>query len=127
MSVFKPIPLLRICTLCLLATFFVDSYASPAYRGPVTMTQPDGSTFVARLTGDEFIKIKTTTTGHAIIQGDDGWWYYGIYDESARLTNSGIKVVTKLLSTSFKEFTSPIIRARILPVGLLSKNANDNV
>lgn len=93
MSVFKPIPLLRICTLCLLLTAFsVGSYASPAYRGPVTMTQPDGSTFVARLIGDEFIKIKTTLTGHAIVQGDDGWWYYGIYDESTRLTNSGIKV-----------------------------------
>ena len=34
---------------------------------------------------------------------------------------SGINVVTQLLSTSFKEFISPIIRESIFPVGRLSK------
>lgn len=125
MSVFKPIPLLRICTLCLLATFFVDSYASPAYRGPVTMTQPDGSTFVARLTGDEFIKIKTTTTGHAIIQGDDGWWYYGIYDESARLTNSGIKVGQNAPSTSLHIPYGDLSRQALLKRASLTKSSTE--
>ena len=35
---------------------------------------------------------------------------------------SGISVVTLFDSTSFKELTSPMILARIFPVGLLSKN-----
>ena len=35
---------------------------------------------------------------------------------------SGIRVVTQLDSTSFRELMSPIIRARIFPVGRLSKN-----
>ena len=40
---------------------------------------------------------------------------------------SGISVVTALVRTFFKEFTSPITRARILPVGRLSKKEKDNV
>ena len=40
---------------------------------------------------------------------------------------SGIRVVTAFVSTFFREFTSPIIRARIFPVGRLSKNENDSV
>ena len=35
---------------------------------------------------------------------------------------SGIRVVTQLESTSFKELMSPMMRARIFPVGRLSKN-----
>lgn len=41
--------------------------------------------------------------------------------------NSGIRVVTIFVRTSFSELTSPMILARIFPVGLLSKNEKDNV
>ena len=41
--------------------------------------------------------------------------------------NSGISVVTMLVRTSFKELTSPMILARIFPVGLLSKKEKDSV
>ena len=40
---------------------------------------------------------------------------------------SGINVVTALTSTFFREFTSPMTRARIFPVGRLSKKEKDNV
>jgi len=40
---------------------------------------------------------------------------------------SGISVVTQLPSTSFKELMSPIMRARILPVGRLSKKEKSRV
>ena len=40
---------------------------------------------------------------------------------------SGIRVVTQLDSTSFRELMSPIIRARIFPVGRLSKNWKSRV
>ena len=43
-------------------------FASPARRGIVILTQPDGATFQAIMRGDEFIKIKTTSEGHAIVQ-----------------------------------------------------------
>ena len=40
---------------------------------------------------------------------------------------SGTNVVTTFTSTSRSEFTSPMILARIFPVGLLSKKENDSV
>ena len=40
---------------------------------------------------------------------------------------SGIRVVTEFDKTSFREFTSPIIRESILPVGLPSKNPKPRV
>ena len=39
----------------------------------------------------------------------------------------GIRLVIVFFITSFNELTSPMILARILPVGLLSKNVNDKV
>ena len=50
-----------------------------------------------------------------------------IMTTAMRVTASGINVVTLFASTSFKEFTSPIRRARIFPVGLLSKNRKPRV
>ena len=41
--------------------------------------------------------------------------------------NSGKRVVTKLFSTSFRELISPMILARILPVGLPSKKVRSSV
>ncbi len=43
------------------------------------------------------------------------------------VAKSGMRVVTKLLSTSFRELMSPMIRARIFPVGRLSKNCRSRV
>ena len=43
------------------------------------------------------------------------------------LLKPGISVVTQLPSTSFKELMSPIMRARILPVGRLSKKEKSRV
>lgn len=54
--------------------------AAPARKGPVLLTQPDGTTFVAKIIGDEFLRIKTTTEGHAIMQNEDGWWCYAFYE-----------------------------------------------
>ena len=56
------------------------------------LTQPDGTAFGAILQGDEFVKIKTTTTGHAIIQGEDGWWCYAIYTDDGSRQSSGWKI-----------------------------------
>lgn len=66
--------------------------ASPARRGPVVLTQPDGSTFMAKLQGDEFVRIKTTSEGHAIMQDKDGWWCYAFYESDGSRYCSGHRV-----------------------------------
>ena len=45
----------------------------------------------------------------------------------ATVIKSGIRVVTLLFSTSFKELISPMIRERIFPVGRLSKKWKSSV
>ena len=72
--------------------FTVTVSASPARKGPIELTQPDGTSFTALLQGDEFIKIKTTLDGHAIIQDEDGWWCYAVYESDGSRYNSGWKV-----------------------------------
>ena len=58
------------------------------------LTQPDGSTFTAIFKGDEFIRIKTTTDGHAIMQNEEGWWCYATYDQDGNRICSELKVGT---------------------------------
>ena len=79
-----------ICVCALLLS--LASLASPARRGSINLTQPDGTTFTAYLTGDEFARIKTTADGHAIIQDEDGWWFYAIYESDGGKKSSGHKV-----------------------------------
>ena len=43
------------------------------------------------------------------------------------VTASGINVVTAFISTSLSEFTSPIILARIFPLGIPSKKEKESV
>ena len=77
-------------TILLLTAFSV--FAAPARKGLALLTQPDGSSFLSTLTGDEFTHIRQTIEGHAIMQGSDGWWYYAEYDSDGLRHNSGHKV-----------------------------------
>ena len=55
----------------ILATFRILS-AAPAYKGPVIRTQPDGSTIVTYLHGDEFGHWVSDAQGNELVQGEDG-------------------------------------------------------
>ncbi len=78
---------LLLSILAVLISF--SALSGPAKKGPVILMQPDGTTFSAKIRGDEFMKIVTTSDGNAIIQDEDGWWCYAIYDEKGRKTGSG--------------------------------------
>lgn len=69
--------------------------ARPAKSGLINLQQPDGSSFGAYFRGDEFMRIKTTTGGHAIIQDTDGWWCYAQYDSNGDVRCSGFRVGDK--------------------------------
>lgn len=66
--------------------------ASPARRGPVVLTQPDGTSFLARIQGDEFQNIKTTAEGQAIMQDAEGWWCYATFESDGSRFCSGWRV-----------------------------------
>lgn len=77
----------------LLTSFcLITANASPARKGIFTLSQPDGSRFTAVQTGDEFGHIKKTTDGCAIIQDEDGWYSYALFDEQGHRYSSGVHV-----------------------------------
>ena len=81
------------------------------------MTQPDGSRFYAYISGDEFMKIKTTEDGEAIVQDADGWWSYAKYDVDGNKISSGCHVGDKSQG-------SVIAESRNIPYDILSRRAS---
>ena len=82
-----------IAFILLLVIFLsVPADARPAAKGVHTLLQPDGTVFSAVIRGDEFIRLKTTLSGHAIIQDADGWWSYAEYDAEGRKVSTGMHV-----------------------------------
>lgn len=73
-------------------TIYICMCAGPARPGRILLTQPDGSCFYAVFAGDEFMKIKTTEAGEAVVQDSDGWWCYAAYDAQGRKTSTGCRV-----------------------------------
>ena len=53
---------------------FASAFAVPAYRGRITYTQPDGSTIVLRLHGDEFCHWMTDEDGQVVERDTDGYY-----------------------------------------------------
>ncbi len=73
----------------------LSAFSGPARRGIIYLSQPDGTIFSARLTGDEFIKIYTTQEGNSIIRDAEGWWCYAVYDVEGMKFSSGCRVGQK--------------------------------
>ena len=66
--------------------------------------------------GDEFTRIKTDLSGNAIIQDNDGWWNYAIYNEDGTKSSSGWRVGSQV--------SSDILSAsRNIPYRKLAENA----
>lgn len=66
--------------------------AAPARPGTYKLTQPDGTSFTATLTGDEFFKLTRTTDGCSIIRDDDGYYSYAFYDAQGGKHSTGVHV-----------------------------------
>ena len=63
-----------VTTLLALLAFSLHLHAVQAWPYPVTVTQPDGSTLVIRIHGDENRSWKTTLDGRPVFQDATGWW-----------------------------------------------------
>ena len=70
------------------------SAARPSRPGNVTFVQPDGTTFIGKCIGDEFMKVRMTLEGHSIIKDNDGWWCYENYDSDGAGYSTGHRVGT---------------------------------
>ena len=95
----------------------ITAFAGPAGKSPVYLKQPDGTTFQASIKGDEFVRIKTTATGQAVIQDSDGWWCYATYDQECKIQNTGYKVgrdVPESIKSSSRQIPHSQLRQRAL-------------
>ena len=108
---------LYILTLFLISSPFMEMHAAPVRHTQAVYTQPDGSTFHARIKGDEWTKIRTTEDGYAIIQNEDGWWNYCIYDETGKMTDTGHHV-------GYNTPGEILNSSRIIPYSLLAAKAS---
>ncbi|MBR1706679.1 MAG: M6 family metalloprotease domain-containing protein [Bacteroidales bacterium] len=65
------------------------SGARPAYKGMLTLTQPDGTTLQASMQGDEWGHLVLGQDGCALVQDGDGWWCYARFDVLGNRLSSG--------------------------------------
>ena len=82
----------RFLTALMALFIYTAASAGPARPGKILLTQPDGSKFYAVFAGDEFMKIKMTEAGEAIVQDEDGWWSYATYDFQGKKVSTGCHV-----------------------------------
>ncbi len=74
--------------------------AGPAWRGTLTLTQPDGSVLQARVVGDEFAHLMVDLQGNALIQNSEGWWCYAAFSGDGSMHSTGTVAVDKLSPAS---------------------------
>ena len=65
---------------------------SSAIKGSFRIYQPDGTSFMAVLKGDEFGKVLMTTDGCAVIKDDDGFYRYAYFNPDGSKESSGYQV-----------------------------------
>ena len=106
----------RILTTLFFILFYFAAAARPARPGVVTFYQPDGTSFPGMMRGDEFYKIRTTVDGHAVIQGEDGWWYYAQFNASGERIRSDYRVGSNVPGSVLFESSN-------IPYGKLAENA----
>ena len=76
--------------LLVLCLFPAVLQARPARTQPFTLTQPDGTTFRARLSGDEYCHLLTSEDGCALIRDGEGFYCYAYFTPDGQRWSSGV-------------------------------------
>lgn len=66
--------------------------AAPFDTGFIEWTQPDATTFIARLWGDEVFWWMETSSGYRIVRGPNYWWYYATLDADGEFAPTTARV-----------------------------------
>lgn len=83
----------RIITILLtVSIFIIEAVAGPVLETRATYVQPDGKSFSVSISGDEWVRVRLTDDGCAIVKDQEGWWCYGTYDSEGRITSTGYHV-----------------------------------
>ena len=82
----------RQISIAFLFILCLTAYAGPAWKKPFRVTQPDGSSFYAKMVGDEFYHYMTTADGYVIAEDDEGVYRYAGFDAEGRIILSSTAV-----------------------------------
>ncbi len=96
---------LLIITLLLISAI---TYAIPAKKGPIKITQPDGSTIMIEVHGDEFLGW-TTASGRLVQMGSDGFYYNASFNAAGEIELSSTRAKSHGLSLSSEAVSIPAI------------------
>jgi len=78
--------------MMVLLFFFDFTYADYLDTGFIEKQQPNGTTFIGREWGDEFLFQRITDDGYQYVKGSEGWYYYATPDDSAGFVSTGDRV-----------------------------------
>lgn len=79
-------------TLLLAILLGIPAIGTSPRKEAFLMSQPDGTSFMAKLHGDEFMKVLTTADGHAVVKGDDGYYHYATFGPDGSRVSSGYRI-----------------------------------
>lgn len=85
----KRVSLLTLLSVLLVGIF--NASAVPAYPGPITVTQSDGTQLTIRIYGDEFSHYVLSQDGYTLVGGADGDYYFAKLSNDGNLVPSAIK------------------------------------
>lgn len=109
----------RIITVLLTVSLFImEAVAGPVIETRATYVQPDGKSFTVSISGDEWVRIRLTDDGCAIIKDQEGWWCYGTYDNDGKISSTGYHVGDSVPSDI-------AAASRNIPYSILSQKAKE--
>lgn len=79
-----------LATFAVMALMAVQVYAVTAYPHPVKFTQPDGTTLMVQLKGDERVHWASTLDDFTLMFNDKGYYEYAVLDGKGDMVPSGI-------------------------------------
>lgn len=95
------------------------AHSIPARKGTFALQQPDGTSFMANLKGDEYMRILTTAGGNSIRQAEDGYYYYSYYD------SEGNHIATEWKVGDSSAPADVLARSMSIPYELLRQKAGE--
>jgi len=98
---------------------------APFDTGMNELQQPDETSFIGRIWGDEFFWWAETEDGYRFVQSGDGWYYYAQLDENGEFTATEYKV--GIDDPPSESYQLERTQARIDEINQLVKEFNEQI
>ena len=91
-------------------------HAVPAYRGLITVNQPDGTTLKVYNHGDEFFHYKTTEDGYLVKENAKGVLEYAELSADNAIKTIGVKArsVAERTNSDIEVLTNPLYKIHFI-------------